>query len=471
MTSPDERDGTGSAMARTSDDRELSPVDRAVAVTRSQHWWNAELLGFVRTSLTNPFFLYAIMWAFVLLLYSLGWSNLYGPLDPRLLWFFLLSIAASVGLGLRLRRWINLAYRPAVDDGVVRSSLTVTGAIVVMFAVDFAYARHVPLVEAVRHSGYLYSDFVGIPTVHVLLITFSTFFIVFLTHLALHAAGSRRFVLLAEVLVLLLMYLLLLNRGAITISVVMAGLVCVSSLRLRVSHAVIGLLLVLLGLFVFGGLGNQRTGAAFSDNSSIVAYAQVSDQFPAFVPHQFLWGYMYLVSPLGNLNTAVSSLTPTADHWSLVVNVIPDFISKRLFPGFDPSTPLSAEYFNVSTGFASAWKFYGGLGLAFTFCVMAGVIYGSTRLARAPYMSTTLAIMGGVVVFMFFTNTLSYSGISFALVYPLALSHVGHRNWIPPVFRLTENLSRIETAAAVATVDSLDSLETPADTVTVDPEN
>jgi hypothetical protein len=79
--------------------------------------------------------------------------------------------------------------------------------------------------------------------------------------------------------------------------------------------------------------------------------------------------------------------------------------------------------------------------------------------------------MGGVVVFMFFTNTLSYSGISFALVYPLALSHVGHRNWIPPVFRLTENLSRIETAAAVATVDSLDSLETPADTVTVDPEN
>lgn len=128
---------------------------------------------------------------------------------------------------------------------------------------------------------------------------------------------------------------------------------------------------------------------------------------------------MYVVSPLGNLNDLVDRLSPFGDWGYSIVNVLPDFISKRVAPGFDPTTPLTVPYFNVSTGWASAWKFNGYGGLWFTFLVLLAVLAAGIVLVRTSLHLVTWALLCGVTAFTFFTNALSYSGVSFALTHPI----------------------------------------------------
>lgn len=367
----------------------------------------------------NPFYIYSVIWTTVLVFYSLGWSAIYSPLKPGLLVFFCATIAISAVLGARLQGTLN-----AIQTGLVvpnsRSSARLTALIVFGYMIQFVYVGQVPLVNnLVLHTGYKYGDFPGIPVFGVILVTLSIFHAAMLAYGWSRSSGRRWRSYAAQFLIVELMFILLLNRGAFMLCVFMAALIFLSNAKVTGRRLAGATVVALTVMFVFGCIGNLRFGLPYSDNSYMLKISRVSDSYPTFIPDQFLWSYMYLVSPLGNLNGLVNTTLPTYDVGSTLVNLIPDFIVKRAFPSFDPSTSPAVNYFNASTGFASAWKFNGYAALWGTYAALVGVVLATIKIVKESWKTPVLAVSCGVVSFMFFTNALSYSGVSFALAFPV----------------------------------------------------
>lgn len=60
------------------------------------------------TAFLNPFYIYGAMGSLTLVLYKLGWSTIYDPLNPVLLVFLSGTIAMSAALGVTLQPRLSL---------------------------------------------------------------------------------------------------------------------------------------------------------------------------------------------------------------------------------------------------------------------------------------------------------------------------------------------------------------------------
>lgn len=383
----------------------------------------------------NPWIIYAVIGAAVLILYSLGWSNLYAPLKPGLLTFLIATIVVAAYMGAGLQRRLRALPSEGPTAEAHKAPKWVTIVIVAGFLGQFAYVGHAPLIDnLILHAGYDYGNFPGIPVLNVLLVTFSIFYSTLLAYRASRAVGRRRLSLAVQFAAIQSMFLLLLSRQAIVLCLLMASFIFLSRARLTGRRIVGAAIAALIVMYVFGGLGNLRFGFGFNDSSYMIQISEVTDRYPSALPGQFLWSYMYLVIPLGNLNDVVGTLPPTYSFSDLLVNMLPDFLTKRFFPAFDATTPLTVPNFNVSTGYAAAWKFNGYLGLCAMYLAVMVIATIAPRVARPSWERASWAVSCGVVAFMFYNNALSYSGVSFALAFPVLGSLVR----AAPPNRLTE---------------------------------
>lgn len=386
----------------------------------------------------NPWLIYSTIGAIVLFLYSLGWSQIYTPLDPGLLAFLVATIVASIIMGLRLQPRLRALPAEPFEPEMQNAPRRVTTMIVLGFLSQFFYLGDVPLVSnLILRTGYEYGEFPGVPGLTVLLVTFSIFYSTLLAYRAARAIGRRRLSLALQFLAIQLMFLLLLSRQAILLCLLIASFIFLSRARLTGKRMLVAAVATLVVMYAFGGLGNLRSGFGFNDSSYITQFSLITDSYPSAIPNQYLWSYMYVVSPLGNLNDVVSNTTPNYNYSDMFVNMLPDFISKRLFPDFDGTTPLTVPYFNVSTGYASAWKFNGYLALGTMFAAVMVIASGAPRLTRSTWEHPTWAISCGVVAFMFYNNALSYSGVTLALAFPVIGSIIRIRHSKPGMKDLT----------------------------------
>ncbi len=373
----------------------------------------------------NPWLIYAFIGSTVVFLYSLGWSALYAPLEPGLLFFFVATIVVSAVMGARLHPRLRALPPEGPPTETHKAPTWVTAVVVTGFLGQFAYLGHAPLIDnLILHTGYEYGDFPGIPGLTVLLVTFSIFYSTLLAYRASRAVGRRRVSLAVQFIAIQSMFMLLLSRQAILLCLIMAGFIFLSRTRLTGRRIIVAVVAALFVMYGFGGLGNLRSGSGFSDSSYIIQFSMVTEDYPTGMPGQFLWSYMYAVSPLGNLNDLVGNVQPSYSYSDMLVNMFPDYLTKRLFPDFDPTTPLTVPYFNVSTGYAAAWKFNGYLALWVMYLSVMVIASWAPRLARPSWERATWAVSCGIVAFMFYNNALSYSGVSFALAFPVVGSLV-----------------------------------------------
>src|SRR5688572_29302941 len=131
--------------------------------------------------MVNPYFTYILTFLFSLLLYLLNWSELYLPISNSLLIFFLLSfiLAFYIGAHFQSKKWISYQKIP------VRSNIVkVTIFIYVVWLIEFIYAGGSPLMIILNGGRYNYVEF-GIPSLHVFIVTFNSFFAVYVFHMYL----------------------------------------------------------------------------------------------------------------------------------------------------------------------------------------------------------------------------------------------------------------------------------------------
>lgn len=372
----------------------------------------------------NPFYWYSAIWSCVLLLYPLNWTEAYAPLDIRLALFFVLTVALSLVAGFFFGRYLKriaLPYRRPVKSGAFAILL------ILAYIADFLYAGFVPLFAVLSGSERTYKDFQGLPWVHGLLLAFSLFFGAYMFYCFLRETDRlRRLQYLSYVGVILLMFLLLYTRAFLMLmAFIIAVILLAFCRRIRAWHLLAAGATVILVLFLFGVLGNIRSESAWNDTSYLMQVAAIDpDKIPSLLPKQFLWTYVYLISPLGNLNNLVVNYVPTYEIGGVLYSLIPDIIGRLFFPDAGNVTlPLVIQNLTVLSGFGPMYYFGGFLGLIteFAYMVLVDCYLIRVSLYKSDYVYPVCSLTCTVTAFLFFDNFLNYSVVMFSFFYPVAV--------------------------------------------------
>jgi len=370
----------------------------------------------------NPFYLFVITFTIVIVTYQFGWSALYPNLSFLLILFFIITFLSSLFLGAVIDKYNPIIYKKLDSSKGVKNTIT---AIFILLMVEFIYTKGIPLFLVLSGANYKYEEF-GIPTLHPLLATFTSFYTVYVFHIWLSEKKIKNLI---NLFILLLFPVLIYNRGMLLISLVSCLIVFLMSIKkVRLRTRIYIAVLVAILLYFFGVLGNYRLVKS-SSNDYFLEIAGATDSFKnSRIPKSYFWSYIYISSPLANLQNNINENRPekikVKDYVS--TELIPDFISKRL------SKTIKAEraeitqitsFLTVGTVFARSFSLLGWVGMYLMYLFIASFVLLYIVILRKSnkYYVAGIAILSTFVIFNTFSNMIYFSGVSFQLIYPIIL--------------------------------------------------
>lgn len=381
----------------------------------------------------NPFFTYIFAFIVAFAVYALNWSYLYPALSGWLIFFFIASFVVSGFLGLYFYKIGYFRYRPF--DSKLNIKLFYT-LIILGYIAEFVYSRAIPLFAILANTGFDYTEF-GIPTFHVILVTFNGFFTIHMFNTYM-ATDNKKYLYIC--ISLLIFPILIFSRGTFLVNLSSILFIYLFSTKRKKSRIYLMFTgLVLLILLLFGVLGNIRTKN--QQNNSVVddvndLVMTMGGARPSFensaVPKEYFWAYLYISSPLANLQYNIDnnndynySLSNFIEYANTQLNF--DFISKRITAMFDLKPldiKLIGEQWVVATTYSYSYSYLGWLGIIITFCFFMGItsIYLIVLKPSNPYFATGIAILNSIMLFSIFDNMFAFSGLSFQLLYPLLMN-------------------------------------------------
>lgn len=381
----------------------------------------------------NPWYTYVFSFSLVLLCYSLNWSELYPSLTLPLLIFLFITFIVSLVIGWRHKTWF-IFKKINYDKNLYR----VTFYIYALWIMEFIYEQGIPLIKVIKGDYYDYTQF-GIPTLHVFIVTFSSFFVVYLFHVYISNKKSN---LLIIYLLNLLPAILIVNRGMFLINLVSCFFVYfiyffnenLDFVKIAKKGFSIALI-VLVIFFSFGAIGNLRTASQFAGNNPnldnfILEIGKAKGDFiNSSIPKEFFWVYLYISSPLANLQANINddrSLDLDLNNFIMFINtqLLPDFISKRISNLYDTEKEramLITEELTVSSVYTGSYVYLSWLGLVIMaiFIMSFPLFYISFLSKKNKYYVTAIAILNSLYLFLIFDNMFYFSGLSLQLLYPL----------------------------------------------------
>jgi hypothetical protein len=197
-------------------------------------------------------------------------------------------------------------------------------------------------------------------------------------------------------------------------------------------------ILAVICLYLFGIVGNVRVNNSYHregslvDNSLFLQIGGATDKFKeSVIPKEFFWSYIYISSPLANLQKTIDNFEyekdiSLSDSFEFTVTqIFPDFISKRIVSLYEIVIPQGiqiAPELNVSTAFAQSYVILGWVGVSllaifmFTFALFYILLL---KRLNSEYFIVGVAILNSIFVFNTFSNMFAFTGLSFQLIYPL----------------------------------------------------
>ena len=371
-------------------------------------------------TLLNPAFMYAATWVFVLFIYSLRLSYLLDPIELATA-VLVLGTSASFIAGWMLESLphrgrlaaanINLdALAPVINSPRVGRRLKAIWIIFFLgISFEIAFFGGVPFLSLIGTGDLTYGDF-GIPGFHgVLNALFYTGCIATFTRVLLGSSKRARLLWVTSIA-----YPILMVSRQVLISVLVQYLFIYFSIR-RPSPRILvrtGILFIAT-LLVFGYVGDARSG-----RDAIIYIAAPTFDYPDWLPSAFIWVYIYLASPLNNVNHNID-IAPNYFPLETAGTFIPSFARDDFLAasGATQQWDLVATELNVSSLLQSFLTDF-GVGGAIVFTLLCGVAF--SRLRRRAATSAAAFFMVIVVLhglaLSFFTNLLFHLVFVFEMV-------------------------------------------------------
>lgn len=364
-------------------------------------------------------------------LYQLGWSRLYSPMELSLALF----------LGVVFIGFAILAYRDtSVRDTKASWPTQMLPAILIgaYFTAAFIANGGVPVLMIALGQPYDIYGF-GLPNLHVFMLAFTSYHALRYLRRGITARSTWNFVGYAFVVCLVAS---MASRSALSFIVFASAIIVIRTLKLNAIRVGLGLALLVCFLWGFGQFGNQRlayqieqaTGQPAADDV-VLAYGQATDSFmDSGLDPSWMWSYLYLSSPIANLNAAFEDSSGSVCGGSCDLDglaayeMLPDVVGVRIgealdLPVFDKAEFLVKEDVNASTTFGSAAGYAGVLGAALVAALLLLTSAITARVLRgSPLREEGLAVLSTILFFSFFENMVAYSPVSLQLVIVLVAS-------------------------------------------------
>jgi len=357
----------------------------------------------------NVFWGYGILYATMLLCYCFGWSDLCTELDTGLMVFLIVSISISFLLGYLFRKKFKFVE---LENDTHKPKIIYI--LIIFYALNFIYSRNIPMLQVFLGNAYNSTAFSGIPHLNLFISSFSILYSIYLSYLYVNL--KKRSILI-ELLIILFYFILCVQRQNIFIIILLFLNITVLSLRKKKIFTkkrifMFGIAFIIL-LYLFGVLGNIRYGSKWSWNNSkmIVTLGRINENYPKIIPYEFCWSYIYLTSPLANLNYNVTYRNQEDNVGEFIREFIPEFIGNKLYE--EPREPvmLMDTSLTVCTAYVRVFNHFGYTGLYamfFTYMTICSFVLYMVHKNNNQYFIVAANALLYFVLFTFFDNTLYY---------------------------------------------------------------
>ncbi|RVU00930.1 oligosaccharide repeat unit polymerase [Mucilaginibacter limnophilus] len=385
-------------------------------------------MGFYFRKFVNPHSIFALSWALCLLLYSLRWALILPDLEDSLI---ILMISFILVFGLTGFIMGKVKFTPKIikpEDSSINLLLIINS---LLWLINFGYSG-LPFIKGVRDDDF------GVPFVIVLATAFNSFLSVYCMYLYL-VSNKKKYLL--YIVYCLAIFLLEYSRGYVVMSVTSMFFLWINLKNPRFNFRVIALVLsgALLIAYLFGVIGNLRIDAGIAeydttgtfDNSysskSIMVLGEASDDFQSNnIPGEFFWGYLYMTSPIGNLQHNLFSEPP-----GFLENIGPMLIHEVLFDSFSKrvdalmgtyrkAPELIVAALTVCTALAGPYIYagWGGMIVYLIIIWLFAIIY-TFVMSKQPLGVIGVSILSTIFFFLIFDNMFTITALGLQLFFPL----------------------------------------------------
>ncbi|RCH55905.1 hypothetical protein DJ568_03900 [Mucilaginibacter hurinus] len=381
-------------------------------------------MRFYLKKIANPFTIFAIAWGLTLSLYTFGWATILPELDANLIIMLSIAIILFALTGFIFGRLQLSSKRIQPAESNIKWFLLINTT---LWFLNFAYSG-IPLLKGVREDAF------GIPTVIVLTVSINSFTSVYCYYLFL-VSRNRKYLWYA--LYCIMFFLLQYSRGYVLMSMITMFLVWLNFKNPRFNFKTLSyFVLAFLSIsFLFGVMGNLRTNAVLVGEGGddegysskiILLIGEPSDSFvEGPIPDEYFWSYLYITSPLGNLQYNISQYSPEffANVGPLIVNeMLFDSISNRynsLVHEYRKKPDLVVPTLTVCTVLAGSYLYAGWGGMIFLLLVLWGfaVIY-TVFAMQHPLGLIGISILSMIYFFSIFDNMFTITALSSQLFLP-----------------------------------------------------
>ncbi len=377
----------------------------------------------VRLNLANPAFIYTAAWLLALGLAALQITTNLEPIKASTAFLIFSNIASFWLLSFLLTGITRpggsttpLEISPVVMERLMRLVKKLLVIWLIGVSITIFYQEGLPLLWAFDEYSLSYADF-GIPTFHGLL---NSIYMFSMTSLFLNYLVCRNRKSLYLALLLLTWVVLAFARS------VLLGVICQSvgiylllngiSLKAFVKLLIVAVLVVIL----FGVIGDYRGTLHQMDTMINEPYYDTLKSYPS----GFLWFYVYLTSPLSNLDANIDVVQPNYTPYYSIANLLPSVIREIVYPS-DFIRPddftLVVEGLNVSTWYAGYISDFGvgiSIGIIAIIQIVVLIFYLYAK-RNSVWAIIGYSVFFQCLVFSVFYNLLSSQVYIFQLVIAL----------------------------------------------------
>lgn len=374
---------------------------------------------------TNPNFIYIAVFTIPVAVYSLGWSTIYPELTSDLLFFYIKTFVIALIAGVIIDQLPGYVFRPIP---VSRYNGAVIVFLYLVYLLNFLYIGYIPLFAFTSGAlGYGRED-IGIPGVQLPLVTFTAFFAIYIFHQYL---SHRTWKLLLLYLSTFVPFVLMLTRSSIMHVIISSVFMFVISQKRIAAKKVFTVFISgIAALYLFGFLGNIRS--AGGDPTLIPKWSGATEEFlESSVPKEFYWSYLYISSPLANVQNNIKHEPRVhPDYKSFVIlEMWPNFISKNLAKIIEVSPRWFTQinpWLNVGSMYVQPYSYLSWTGMYVIFIYIMFLMNLYYLIIRRSYLygATGLSVMFTMIALATFQNSLLNSQFSVPLFFPFLFSIV-----------------------------------------------
>lgn len=358
----------------------------------------------ITPTVINPFFWYSLFWCTAFLFYNVSPSKLNIPLATPTKQFIFITVGISIILCILFDKYLK---NRNITLHYIRPSIFGTCILCVLYLLDFVYSKNIPLFT------YRYADF-GVPTIHVLTVTFSTYYAIRALFQFLVYRKKRDIEIFA---VIIIYFILVLSRGLILFILISGSLGYLALKKISYKEFVMFIFIIIIGSWLFGVLGNIRANLPWYDSGLITSVAKIdADRYSLLSP--FYWVEEYIVCSLRNLNYNIVQNNSSPSISGFIYYFIPDFISKRLVSIPTKTAILITPELTTSTMYGNIYATAGFIGMTINYIcyVIIAIIAMLIKYKNETFKVEVLSIISFLFALSIFDNMLWYSGFSFALI-------------------------------------------------------